>query len=80
MGTLARPELLLHPIQGGTGKSALPPIPMSRIAIIGAGPAGLAAADQLVKQDRKVIVLEADPELVGGIWRTGYDKGSVVNS
>jgi protoporphyrinogen oxidase len=43
-----------------------------RVAIIGAGPAGLTAAYTLLKKDKtiQVTVLEADPEYVGGISRT----------
>jgi protoporphyrinogen oxidase len=43
-----------------------------RVAIIGAGPAGLTAAYTLLKKDKNVAVtvLEADPEYVGGISRT----------
>ena len=40
------------------------------VAIIGAGPAGLTAAYRLSKSKATVTVLEADPELVGGISRT----------
>ena len=39
------------------------------VVVIGAGPAGLTAAYELVKADRPVVVLEAD-EVVGGISRT----------
>ena len=38
--------------------------------IVGAGPAGLAAAYELAKRDAPVVVLESDPEYVGGISRT----------
>jgi protoporphyrinogen oxidase len=39
------------------------------VVVIGAGPAGLTAAYQLVKASRRVVVLESD-EVVGGISRT----------
>jgi protoporphyrinogen oxidase len=42
----------------------------NRILIIGAGPAGLAAAYMLTGQGRDVCVLEADPDYVGGISKT----------
>src|SRR2546429_649299 len=41
-----------------------------RVAIIGAGPAGLTAAYLLSKNKVGVVVLEADPVYVGGISRT----------
>lgn len=45
------------------------------VVIIGAGPAGLTAAYLLAKENIPVIVLEADPEYVGGIARTAVYKG-----
>jgi protoporphyrinogen oxidase len=45
------------------------------VAIIGAGPAGLTAAYLLAKNGVAVTVIEADPELVGGIARTATYKG-----
>src|ERR1041385_615023 len=42
----------------------------TKVAIIGAGPAGLTAGYLLSKEDTDVVVLEADPTYVGGIWRT----------
>ncbi|HEX8289050.1 MAG TPA: NAD(P)/FAD-dependent oxidoreductase [Pyrinomonadaceae bacterium] len=48
-----------------------------RVAIIGAGPAGLTAAYSLLKKDNQisVTVLESDPKYVGGISRTVEYKG-----
>jgi protoporphyrinogen oxidase len=43
--------------------------------VIGAGPAGLTCAYSLIKQGREALVLEADPEHVGGISRTASYKG-----
>ena len=40
------------------------------IVIMGAGPAGLTAAWQLIRAGREVVVWEADPAYVGGISRT----------
>src|SRR3954470_16766644 len=45
------------------------------VAILGAGPAGLTAAYLLGKKNIPVVVLEADPEYVGGISRTARYKG-----
>ncbi len=47
----------------------------TKVAIIGAGPAGLTAAYLLSKKGVAVTVLEADPEYVGGISRTAKYKG-----
>ena len=46
-----------------------------RVVILGAGPAGLTAAYALVKKGAAPVVLEADPEYVGGISRTIRYKG-----
>ncbi len=43
--------------------------------VIGAGPAGLTTAYRLAKDGRSVLVLEADPEYVGGISRTVNHNG-----
>src|SRR5213082_2891692 len=45
------------------------------VAILGAGPAGLTAAYALGKKNVPVVVLEADPEYVGGISRTAKYRG-----
>jgi protoporphyrinogen oxidase len=47
----------------------------TRVAIIGAGPAGLTAAYQLAKANIPVTVFEMDPLYVGGIARTVVYKG-----
>jgi len=46
-----------------------------KAVIVGAGPAGLTAAYELSKQKEPVVVLERDPEYVGGISRTVNYKG-----
>lgn len=46
-----------------------------KIAIIGAGPAGLTAAYLLAKAGQQVTVFESDPKYVGGISRTESYKG-----
>jgi len=46
-----------------------------KIAIIGAGPAGLTAAYLLGKERQEVTVFETDPKYVGGISRTETYKG-----
>ena len=43
--------------------------------IAGGGPAGLTAAYELTKHGRACVVLEADPQMVGGISRTDEYKG-----
>src|SRR2546430_10415329 len=47
----------------------------TKVAIIGAGPAGLTAGYLLSKEGVDVVVLEADPVYVGGISRTVSYKG-----
>src|SRR5574343_1157805 len=46
-----------------------------RVAISGAGPAGLTAAYLLGKENQEVVVFEKDPVYVGGISRTESYKG-----
>jgi len=46
-----------------------------KVAIIGAGPAGLTAAYLLTKADASVAVFEGDPQYVGGISKTATYKG-----
>ena len=43
--------------------------------VIGAGPAGLSAADELHRSGRMVSVLEQDPDFVGGLARTVNYQG-----
>jgi protoporphyrinogen oxidase len=46
-----------------------------KAVIVGAGPAGLTAAYELCKHGASVVVLESDPEYVGGLARTVVFKG-----
>lgn len=43
--------------------------------VVGAGPAGLTGAYELAKNGQPVVVLESDPEYVGGISRTVNHQG-----
>ena len=45
------------------------------VVIMGAGPAGLTAAYELLKHDIDITVLEKDPSYVGGLARTVEHKG-----
>jgi protoporphyrinogen oxidase len=49
--------------------------PVSKAVIVGAGPAGLTAAYHLSRAAAPVVVLESDPQYVGGISRTVNYKG-----
>lgn len=44
------------------------------VIVIGAGPAGLTAGDELIKAGYRVTILEKDPAYVGGIARTVHYK------
>src|SRR5262249_39068522 len=50
-------------------------VPAHSTVIAGGGPAGLTAAYELTKHGHSCVVLEADPNLVGGISRTDQYKG-----
>ena len=55
---------------------SLPPSPTSKhVIVIGAGPAGLTAAYELLKHHVPSTVVEADPHYVGGIARTVEHHG-----
>jgi protoporphyrinogen oxidase len=46
-----------------------------RVIVVGAGPAGLSAALELVRAGHEVTILESDPQYVGGLARTMSYKG-----
>ncbi|HEY9125881.1 MAG TPA: FAD/NAD(P)-binding oxidoreductase [Acidobacteriaceae bacterium] len=56
---------------------------MSRVAeilVVGAGPAGLAAATTAAERGRNVIVLDDNPDAGGQIWRPGLKQASQQSS
>ena len=48
-----------------------------RIAVIGAGPAGLTAAYLLTKRGYRPVVFEADKQYVGGYPKQSYTKVTI---
>ncbi len=62
------------PAVSGTPAPAAPQPSRPQVVVIGAGPAGLTAAYELVKRDVPVTVLEGDA-MVGGISRTAEREG-----
>ena len=56
-----------------TAASAPSPTATAPVVIVGAGPAGLAAAACLKHRGVKALVLEAGPS-VGSAWRSHYDR------
>ena len=50
----------------------------SPIAVVGAGFAGLAAADRLAAAGREVLVLEARDRVGGRVWSHRMPNGGVV--
>ncbi len=64
---------LQNPEEAGAGTSSSvepPPPDAQRVAVIGAGPAGMAVADNLVRSGYRVTVFEAQP-VVGGMMAMG---------
>ena len=51
---------------------------MTRVVVVGAGFAGLAAADALVRGGAEVVVLEARDRVGGRVWSTTLANGAVI--
>ena len=67
---------VFHSVQNGYSCAGLQHLAKKKIAIIGAGPAGLTAAYLLSRQQGfDIQVFEKDPQYVGGISRTEQYKG-----
>jgi monoamine oxidase len=49
-----------------------------RVAVVGAGLAGLTAAEALLRGGREVVVLEARERVGGRVWSRSLDNGAVV--
>jgi len=49
-----------------------------KVAVVGAGLAGLAAADELRRHDAEVVVLEARDRVGGRVWSRELENGAVV--
>jgi phytoene dehydrogenase-like protein len=49
-----------------------------RVAVVGAGLAGLAAAEALLRAGRDVVVLEARDRVGGRVWSRRLDNGATV--
>lgn len=78
LGTFKSPSLSINSVKYGASfkvvtetKSGSPDLP---VVIIGAGPAGLTAAVELIDRGSKPVVIEAD-DVVGGISRTVEKNG-----
>src|SRR5215211_4889167 len=54
------------------------PTARMKVAVVGAGLAGLAAADELRRHDAEVVVLEARDRVGGRVWSRELENGAVV--
>ena len=64
-------EIINRAFDAGTSRRSRPPAPSGRsVAVVGSGPAGLAAAQQLARAGHEVTVYERD-DAIGGLLRYG---------
>jgi NADPH-dependent 2,4-dienoyl-CoA reductase/sulfur reductase-like enzyme len=68
-GAAAAPAVAAEPDSGGWFDTGGAPVAPFDVAVIGAGPAGLAASVAAVEADARVVLIDASPRIGGQYWR-----------